>query len=163
MVSSSNLISQALSHRVLAIRGLNNALSSSPKTSIEGDAILATCYALAMQSTYIGDSVEEFLTMFRGCHIVIAQQWPERFGSVFRRLDTDCQLHIASSKLISLPVIDSRYSGPAKESLEQLKQLCQGTLEISVVRQLLDIVLALETSSRDGQFSPSTTLLKRCL
>jgi hypothetical protein len=150
MVSTSNLDSQALSHRVLALRGLNEALSSSPKTSADGDAILAACYALAMQSSYIGDSVEEFLTMFRGCHIVIAQQWPERLGSVFRRLDVDCQLHMASSKLIALPIIDSRLVAPARESLEALRLFCQGMLEKGVLEQLIDIVRALETSSREG-------------
>jgi hypothetical protein len=37
-------------------------MSTPPKTSAESDAILAACYVLAMQSSYIGESIEESLT-----------------------------------------------------------------------------------------------------
>ena len=161
MISSSDLRSQAISHRVLALRGLNTVLSLIPKTSADVDALLAACYALAIQSSHIGDSVEEFLTMFRGCHIVIAHRWPERLGSAFRGLETYYQLHIASSKLADLPVIDQRFIGPARESLEKLSPLCHGMLEKRIVGQLLGVVSALETSSCEGWLSTCPTVFGR--
>jgi hypothetical protein len=150
MVSTSNIPRRALSHRVSAINGLNKALSSTPRNRADVDAILAACYALAMQALYTGENVAEFLTMFRGCHIVISQQWPNRLGSQFQRLDSHCQLHMASSKISVLPVIDSTFVKPAEESLHRLEPLCKDGLEKTVHGLLLDVVQALLVSSREG-------------
>jgi len=103
-----------------------------------------------MQSSYIGNSVEEFFTMLRGCNLVMAQNWPEKFGTAFRLLGSDCQLEVAAARMSCLPTIESRLIDPAKASLEQLKPLCENVVEIKVLQHLLSVVYALEVSSREG-------------
>ena len=81
---------RSLAHRVQAVRGLNGAFSAAPRRREDGDALLATCYALSMQALYIGESVSEFLVMLRGCHVLMAQRWAERLGTVFGGLGGRC-------------------------------------------------------------------------
>ncbi|KAH6721468.1 hypothetical protein BKA61DRAFT_590793 [Leptodontidium sp. MPI-SDFR-AT-0119] len=154
--STSDLQEVGLSHRLVAIRGLNEALSRPPKTSADADAMLATCYALAMQSSYIGESVEEFLTMIRGCQMILDQQWPNQLGTAFQHLDQESQLQIVSSKVRFLPDIDPESIVLGTRSLEALGPLCQQPLERKVLRYLLDIVKSLAHSSRDGWLPFST-------
>ena len=125
-------------------------MSEPPKISTESDAILASCYALAMQSLHIGESIEEFLTLLHGCQVVMAQHWPERLGSAFNALDSDCQLQLASSKLSCLPTVASQFIEPAKLSVEKVSLLCESVLENKIQGQLLGNLAALEVSSREG-------------
>jgi hypothetical protein len=151
MTSTSRLESVALSHRVLAVKGLNRALSTPPRTSADADAIVATCYALSLQSSFIGDCVEEFLITLRGCNLVIAQNWSEKLGTVFRSLDQHGQLEVASERLRCVPTIDERLVEAAKESLERLTPLCKDVAETKVLGFLLDVVYACQYSSREGK------------
>lgn len=112
--------------------------------------MLAACYALAMQSSYMGNSVVEFFTMLRGCSLVMAQRWPEKFGTAFQSLGLDCQLEVASTRMGCLPTIESRLVNPARASLEQLKPLCENAAERKVLQHLLSVIYALEVSSREG-------------
>lgn len=104
-----------------------------------------------MQAMYIGESVSEYLIMLRGCHVVMAQQWPQRLGTAFQRLEMYCQLHHSSQKLSALPVLDESKYMPAIESLEQLAPLCISAMEKKVHGYLLDVVLSLKVSSRQGR------------
>lgn len=83
----------------------------------------------------------------------MAQHWPERLGSAFHSLDSDCQLQITSSKLSCLPTVASHFVEPAKSSVEQLGPLCESTLGKRIQGQLLDTVVALNVSSREGNCS----------
>ena len=103
-----------------------------------------------MQSSYIGESIEEFLTLLHGCPVVMAQGWPEQLGSVFQSLDSDCQLRLASSKLSCLPTVAPQFVEVAKSSVEQVGMLCQSALENHIQGQLLNVVAALKVSSREG-------------
>ena len=49
-LTPSHLLPTAQSHRLRAISGLNAALSSPLSSTAGGDAAIATCYALLMQS-----------------------------------------------------------------------------------------------------------------
>ena len=153
--SDLNLASDALSHRVIAMRGLNDALSKPPKTSTDADAMLAACYALAFQSSYMGESVSEFLTMLRGCALIIAQNWSKKLGSVFKDVDMEGQTRVILSRLDNLPAIDSKLVSVAKASLEQLRPLCQNKAEEVALQSLLNAVYSLDLSARDGGFPAS--------
>jgi hypothetical protein len=158
MTSTSNFGEEALSHRVLAIKGLNQALSEAPRTSADADALLSSCYALSMQSSFLGKSVEDFLIMFRGCRLIMEQQWVRDLGSVFHDLDLDRQVEIASSKFSPIPIIDENSIEAAKKSFERLRPLCENDVEEKVFRQLLKVVNALEDSSFEGISLPSQSL-----
>ncbi|KAL5472688.1 hypothetical protein PMIN07_000526 [Paraphaeosphaeria minitans] len=62
-VSSANVAEEAISHRILAVKALNEALSVPPKTRNERDARMAAALALAFQSSHLQDGLLEFLTM----------------------------------------------------------------------------------------------------
>jgi hypothetical protein len=158
MTSTSNLGEVALSHRVLAIKGLNEALSKPPKTRSDADALLSSCYALSMQSSFLGKSVEDFLVMFRGCRLIIEQQWRRNLGSAFHDLDIDRQVEIASSKFGPLPKIDESSVEAAKNSFERLRPLCEKGVEKKVLGHLEAVVNALEDSSIEGVSSPCNSL-----
>lgn len=71
-VSSASVAEEAISHRILAVKSLNEALSVPPKTRSECDARMAAALALAFQSSHLEDGLFEFLTMVRGCNLIAA-------------------------------------------------------------------------------------------
>jgi hypothetical protein len=158
MTSTSNLGEAALSHRVLAIKGLNEALSNPPKTRTDADALLSSCYALSMQSSFLGKSAEDFLVMFRGCRLIIEQQWRRNLGSAFHDLDLDRQVEIASLKFSPFPIIEEDSIVAAKKSFERLRPLCENGVEKKVLGHLETVVNALEDSSIEGVSSPCNSL-----
>ncbi|KAM5343975.1 hypothetical protein ACJ41O_012512 [Fusarium nematophilum] len=62
--------SQALSHRVQAIRLLNQALSKPCPSKAEAEARFAATMALAFQASHMPNGMLEFLVMLRGCTVV---------------------------------------------------------------------------------------------
>lgn len=60
----------AISHRVTAIRLLNESLSRPCSCPEEGTARYAAMMALTFQSSYMADGMLEFVSMTRGCHVV---------------------------------------------------------------------------------------------
>ncbi|KAF1921981.1 hypothetical protein BDU57DRAFT_511092 [Ampelomyces quisqualis] len=73
-VSTSSVAEQAIQHRILAVKSLNDALSTPPKTGVERDARMAAALALAFQSSHLQDGLAEFLTMIRGCNLIAGDQ-----------------------------------------------------------------------------------------
>ena len=83
-VSSANVAEEAISHRILAVKSLNEALSVPPKTRMECDARMAAALALAFQSSHLDDGLFEFLTMVRGCNLIAADESLMGAGSAFQ-------------------------------------------------------------------------------
>lgn len=69
-VSTASVAQEAISHRILAVKSLNDALSIPPKSRSECDARMAAALALAFQSSHLEDGLFEFLTMVRGCNLI---------------------------------------------------------------------------------------------
>ena len=61
----------AIQHRVLAIKGAQEALVKPHPNAVEGDALLASLFALAFQSSYMNDGLEDFFQTVRGCYLAI--------------------------------------------------------------------------------------------
>jgi len=59
--------SQALAHRVQAIKGLNSQLSKANPSMSEGDAAFGAVMSLTFQSSYIPDGMIDYISMIRGC------------------------------------------------------------------------------------------------
>ena len=169
---------RSLAHRVQAVRGLNRAFSAAPTRREDGDALLATCYALSMQALYIGESVSEFLIMLRGCHVLMAQRWAGRLGTVFGGLDGKCWF----GRLGEEEEEDEGWScgdrgegrkmadgglrcGTARDSLERVRGLCYERgrgMERKVWGWLMEIVLTLEASSYQGWLVQYDASLSSC-
>lgn len=78
-MSNAGAAEQAIRHRILAVKSLNEALSVPPKSRSEQDARMAAALALAFQSSHLQDGLAEFLTMVRGCNLIASDN--TTFGS----------------------------------------------------------------------------------
>lgn len=58
---------QALSHRIKAIKSLNQQLSRLSPSKEEGDAAFGAFMSLCFQSAYMADGMFDFISMIRGC------------------------------------------------------------------------------------------------
>ncbi|KAF2635847.1 hypothetical protein P280DRAFT_460948 [Massarina eburnea CBS 473.64] len=107
-VTNAGVAEEAISHRILAVKALNDALSVPPKTRCERDARMAAALALAFQSSHLQDGLLEFLTMVRGCNLIAMDEslGPE---SAFYALREDG--HIAT--------IQNRVNTPGTASVNQ--------------------------------------------
>jgi hypothetical protein len=70
LLTDSDFSSQALTHRVAAIKLLNRSLGQPCASRAEGDARFATIMALTFQASYLPEGMLEFLSMVRGCNVV---------------------------------------------------------------------------------------------
>jgi hypothetical protein len=59
-ISNANVAEQAIQHRILAVKSLNEALSTPPKNTCEQDARIAAALALAFQCSHLQDGMAEY-------------------------------------------------------------------------------------------------------
>jgi hypothetical protein len=129
---------ESLTHRGLAISGLNAALSQPSSSTACGassatlpdadlnlitnspatvanphaygspDAMLATCYALTFQASYMGgsDGLADFITMVRGCALTTAKIKSDDMPTAFN-LQPNWHFKVMAPRLASLPRVDS--------------------------------------------------------
>jgi Fungal specific transcription factor domain len=157
ITSDSDYSSSALSHRFLAIKGLNEALSITPRKGHDGDALLASCYALTFQSSYMTDGLHEFLTFLRGCNLVSAQLIKENVRISF---DFASGGHSKNSLLKDdLPAINPDFVREAAFSLELLPSVIQGCdINLELYNALKDCVQSSTCSSQEGLFDLKSPL-----
>ncbi|RYC60604.1 hypothetical protein CHU98_g5615 [Xylaria longipes] len=77
MIQDPSLVTFAMAHRLKAIKAIKRTLTDVPKTNTfdEGNALLATCYALTFQSVMLDDGMAEFMIFCRGIVIVAIQMY----------------------------------------------------------------------------------------
>jgi hypothetical protein len=150
--STSQLRSESLSYRGLALKGLNNALSKPPECKEDADAMLATCWALSFQTTYMGESVEEFLTMMRGCTLIMNQNWKGKFGTSFHNLSYEARDELIVPLLESCPLVNQEFVTEGRESMQRMKGLKMDAVEEKVFQLLTELVRLLSVSSLEGWF-----------
>lgn len=138
----------ALSHRLLAIKGFNEALSKTPRSGADGDALLAACYALTFQSSYMKDGMSEFLTMVRGCGLVSLQLRHENVDVSFS-IDPNRHMEIMKSRLENLPSVDADLYQGAVASFHKIAPLCRGLEAHMIFQKVLEDCV--ETVGRDSQ------------
>ncbi|KAG9228251.1 hypothetical protein BJ875DRAFT_477959 [Amylocarpus encephaloides] len=150
-VTNVSLETVALQHRHLAIKGSNEAICRPNRTGSEGDALLASCYLLAFQSSYMPDGMEEFFRMTRGCSLLNVQLISENIPMVFF-LPHKYHFTVMQERLIELPVIKSSLRGGARSSLDALPTILVDNLQTEFYPLLVDIVEALSESSLKAYF-----------
>ncbi|KAF2200446.1 hypothetical protein GQ43DRAFT_73129 [Delitschia confertaspora ATCC 74209] len=124
-VSNANVAQEALSHRILAVKTLNNALSVPPKTRSEMDARMAAALALAFQSSHLKDGLIDFLTMIRGCNLIANDDQLNAVDSVFYSFREDGHLaamraRLATSTLIKVNADDLNSAAMSLRQVELL-------------------------------------------
>jgi hypothetical protein len=143
--------SLALSHRLMAIKGLNEALSKAVWTRDDGDALLAACYALTFLSSYLKDGIFEFLTMVRGCGLLSLQLWNDNVDVSFS-IRPDEHHEFMKSRLNNLPDIDTDLLQDSASSFNTLLPLCEGLdAHLSFYKLLRDCAETITVDSREGE------------
>ena len=146
LITGANLSDQAIRHRVLALKGSIEAISKNGRTGSDGDALLASCYLLAFQSSYMIDGVQEFFLMVRGCSLLNVQLKKENLPMAFF-LEGKDHFTFMQEKLMDLPTINPGLVESAEKSLAT----CVLALDTSICMQfhqvLTETVESLKLSS----------------
>lgn len=142
------LTSTALAHRVKAITALNSAITAGIGRFDQGNAMIATCFALLFQSTFFDDGLVEYMSFIRGTTAVCIQMGINRMRFLFDNLLGDENI---DQTLMTAPLVTPEAAAAACRSFEQFQHLCQSETEIQVYTVLVAIARSLEISSRDGK------------
>lgn len=142
--------SEAMHHRYLAIRGSNEAMSTVNHRNNNGDALLAACYLLAFQSSYMIDGMQEFFQTVRGCsqlntHL-IEDLLPLDCEQYFRTTKTE-HWGLVRQTLINLPIIDILLIESAQQSLSALFSILSTPVDLDFYARLVDCVDTLKITS----------------
>jgi len=150
LITTAPLSELAIQHRLLAIRGSNVALKQKNRTGADGDALLAVCYLLAFQSSYMKDGLEEFFTMVRCCSLLTAQLKAENLPMAFFLTEKD-HFYFMEERLLNLPVIDKELLEGAEKSLAVLPLLFDQPQHEKFYTLITDCVEAARLSSLRGR------------
>lgn len=153
MVHDQSLVTFAMAHRLKAIKAIKKTLSDVPKANTfeEGNALMATCYALTFQSVMLDDGMAEFMTFCRGIVIVAIQMYCKGAKFIFSNFIGDDQIAILQPLLESLPLIPKDWTDAAVVSIAALKPLCRQQVEIEYHKLITNIASALYGSSFLGE------------
>ena len=144
------LRSLAMSHRVTAIKQLNQAFSGGIDSFEQGNAMLATCYALTFQSVYLDGGLADFMTFIRGCVLIAWNMGFKGLKYLFRAFMDDEQLSMMDAHLQGIPGINPALVEDASKSLQAFHSMCERDYEKNFHAILVKTTSAILTSSRDG-------------
>lgn len=135
----------ALRHRLLSLRAIKRKLalvapssaqaslapSNCPATTIsrdEGNALLATCYALTFQSVRLDDGMAEFMTFVRGVVLVAINMVASRARILFANMGGQEQEDVLRPYLdaVFVPPGMGQWSAGVEAGLEGMRSLCEG-------------------------------------
>lgn len=140
---------ESLVHRGHAIAGLNQALSQTARTYGESDAMLASCYALTFQASYMGDGLADFITMVRGCALTTDKIRQEHSPTAFN-LQPDGHFKFMAPRLQNLPAVEPILLDDAYNALENIQPYLTGDTEIDFHAALVDVIVSLQASPASG-------------
>jgi hypothetical protein len=120
LLTAVDLKTTAMYHRVQAIKGSAVALSKTNRSGDDGDALVASCYLLTFQSTYMKEGIVEFLHFIRGCSLVWNQLLYEKVHLTFF-LTAESLHEFMMPRLVALPVIDPELLESAQKSLFEVR------------------------------------------
>jgi hypothetical protein len=146
LLTGAQLTAPALQHRTLAINGSNEAISRTIKTGSEGDALLACCFLLAFQSTYMADGLQDCFRLLRGCSLLDFQLRSQNLPMAFF-LSRTCHFEVMKLRLTNLPVIDPAIIDSAERSLQALVPLIVEPVQSRAYQLLLEVIETLRFSS----------------
>lgn len=151
-ISEGNYHAAAIRHRILAIQGFNEALSTMPSQDLDDDALLGASYALSFQSSCMRDGAmpREFITMLRGCGFVSTQVIARKTKTHFTLTPED-HYKFVMPRLRNLPTIEKELYEGAGVSLKLLEIRTSGDINRFFFSSLLEIVSGLRDSTLQGQ------------
>jgi hypothetical protein len=142
----------AIVHRGHAMAGLSRALVKPEREYGESDAMVATCYALTFQSTYMSDGLLDFITMVRGCALITGKIREDGSPTAFN-LQPDWHFKLMEPKLRDLPVVHQPLLHGGLVALEEVRPLLVTVTDYQFHGALTKVVHGLSRSSREGYTS----------
>jgi hypothetical protein len=157
---------QGLSHRVTAIRLLNESLSSPCTSQAEADARFAAIMSLTFQASYLPEGMFEFLAMVRGCQVVAGSAMlsggletglfkmfsPEGHYETVQSLGSQQDVPTLDSEKA---VVDNHaWIEGALASLKTLAPNCKSPMELKYLLGIERAVRFARTSNAEGKQEP---------
>ncbi|KAI1428840.1 C6 zinc finger protein [Xylaria sp. FL1777] len=148
MPQDPSLVTFAMAHRLKAIKAIKKTLTDVPKSNTfeEGNALLATCYALTFQSIMLDDGMAEFMTFCRGILIVAIQMHCKGSKFLFTNFFGEEHMGALQPLIESIPPIKKDWTDMAVANISALGPLCKQQVEIDYHQLITDIAKALYTS-----------------
>ena len=160
-LAPNGLTTIAQSHRLLAIKGLNNALANPLYSAEEGDAAIAACYALFMQSWYMDDGLQASLVLTRSLDLTTKRVRDQQLGSIFAGETGETRLSSMKGRIKDCPKFDEDFIGAAVSSVGALEGLLEWEFERELWGGLRDAFGAFHGEAVDGCFPSLLSLLSR--
>lgn len=132
-----SLIEPAMAHRLKAIKAVKKSLAEAPKANTfeEGNALMATCFALTFQSVILDDGMAEFMTFVRGIVIVAIQMYIKGAKLLFGDYLGEAPAEALQPFLEEVPLIEKSWVDAAVVAIKGLEPLCRG-MEVEGTYQL---------------------------
>jgi hypothetical protein len=146
-LAPSSLTVTAQNHRLAAIKGLNEALSQPLSSTEEGDAAIAVCYALLMQSWYMDDGLQASLVLTRSCGYTTKWVREQKFKSILSEDDEEARLATMKGRFKDAPRFDTKFIERGLGSLQGLEALCEEEVHFKVFDGLREAYQSLTMSS----------------
>ncbi|KAI1781119.1 hypothetical protein F4818DRAFT_28614 [Hypoxylon cercidicola] len=149
MTQDSSLVTFAMMHRVKAINAIKRSLSDVPKmdTFEEGNALIATCFALTFQSIVLDDGMAEYMTFIRGIALVSMHMYGKGVKFLFSNLQHLDTSAILKPHMDALPLVRRELVDMAVAGIHGLEPLCTHQVEVEYYKLILEIAEALYTDS----------------
>lgn len=151
------LVASAMDHRVKAIKAIKKTLSDARRadTFEEGDALMATCFALTFQSVLLDDGMAEYMTFIRGVVIVATQMYVTGANLLFGQfLGGAKQAEVLRPLLERVPLVEHAWAAEAVAAVEGLEPLCRHPVERQYHERILEMARQLQVSSWGGKYTP---------
>jgi len=118
------------------------ATSSKDKDAMfeEGNALMATCFALTYQSVLLEDGMAEYMTFIRGIIIVAIQMYCRGATLLFGHLLGDRQQQALEPHMRDLELIEADWTARAARSVEGLRPLVDGVEGREVERRYWELL-----------------------
>ncbi|KAL2061575.1 hypothetical protein VTL71DRAFT_6952 [Oculimacula yallundae] len=151
LLTGAELGSQAIQHRVLAIQGSNEGLQMTSRSGSDGDALLAACYLLTFQSSYMKDGMYEFFQFVRGCTLLSNQLRDDKVPMAFFLTSND-HFSFMEKRLMDLPRIHEELLENAERSLVAIPPYFDGAVHQIFFTAMIACIDAVRVSSLQGYF-----------
>ncbi|KAK6070913.1 C6 transcription factor [Seiridium cupressi] len=134
-------------HRLKAIKAIKKTLAEVPKSNTfeQGNALMATCFALTLQSVMLDDGMAEYMTFIRGIIITAIQMWCKGAKFLFHDFVGEDQMALLKPLMEHLPVIKKEWTDMAVAGIRALQPLCKHPVEVEYFGFILDIAETLYT------------------
>nr|UWK21981.1 hypothecical protein [Trichoderma margaretense] len=141
--------SQALQHRITAMKLVNEQLDQPPTKPSDADALLAAVICLVTQSSLMPDSMIDYITTTRGGNLVatsIITNYEMSIFKYFTPLEHDRSLErLICEQPRNLEVIEGFHA-----SALRLRPLCQKHTEVLYCESMIKCINKLRTSCLEG-------------